>query len=301
MKQAIERTNNLIALSEVACPAIDTRAGRQENARLFLRMGMQALADIVEGAYGEGLAVGEHIQSLLWNRLERGGMDAYTALQPWPEYVQHMSLLPRPVTKFFISDQRIDNLAQAYADVRRATITPSNEFETNARHVMHLNVLSLPYSARVYPELDLSRIAIYNLVHDVVEAYAGDTPSLGITAQEKLAKDEREKQALERILLEFGVSHPKFTRLIIKREHLEDDEANYSKTFDKLDPKFPTIAGKGASLRSNVISITKDRYVETNTKDALAMRMSYGKFYPEVVDDFVELSNRATRCSWPQD
>ena len=82
MKQAIERTDNLIALSEVACPAIDTRAGRQENARLFLRMGMQALADIVEGAYGEGLAAGEYIQSLLWNRLERGGMDAYTALQP---------------------------------------------------------------------------------------------------------------------------------------------------------------------------------------------------------------------------
>jgi HD domain-containing protein len=51
---------------------------------------------------------------------------------------------------------------------------------------------------------------MYALVHDAPEVYAGDTPTLRITAQGRAAKAVREHAALDRLHTEFGDRLPWF-------------------------------------------------------------------------------------------
>lgn len=261
---------------------------------------MQALGSMMQDSYGEGLAAGEYVQSLTVDRLVRGGFHVDHSLTAWPKYRKSIDEL-QPVRQPYlqVTNQQIDRLAQKYSDVSRASMTTSGDYETNARHVMHLNAVSLPYAAEFHPDLDRSRLAIYNLIHDVVEAYSGDTPSLGIDAKTQLDKQQRERVALERIIKELGKTHSKLIALMIKREYLEDDEAAFSKLFDKIGPKLTTISNQGMDLHKGVISMSKQRYDDINTHSAQTMRTSYGKFYPLAVDDFQELSIRSSEAAWP--
>jgi len=78
---------------------------------------------------------------------------------------------------------RLGQLALAFGRVNRITrhedgTTP----ESDTDHTVMLGLIACALAERWYPHLDRGLVAQYALVHDLVEVYAGDTPTLAIDA-----------------------------------------------------------------------------------------------------------------------
>lgn len=120
--------------------------------------------------------------------------------------------------------------------------------ETDTDHTVMVGVVGCAFAARHLPWLDLGLIAQYALVHDLVEVYAGDTPTLRIDDGIRRRKAEIEAAALDRLRRELGLRLPWLTDTIDAYEQKARPEARYVKALDKLLPKITHIANGAAVL-----------------------------------------------------
>ncbi len=117
---------------------------------------------------------------------------------------------------------------------RRGRIPDEKKWRSTAEHTFELSMLAWYVASVQKLPLDMEKVLSYALAHDLIEAYAGDTP---ITDAEAIkTKVAREKEALERIEKEF----PEFADLINTihaYEKREDKESRFVYALDKLvDP-----------------------------------------------------------------
>jgi len=148
----------------------------------------------------------------------------------------------------------LGRMALAFGRIDRITFyedggTP----ESDSDHTVMLGLVACAFAARHLPHLDLGRIAQYALVHDLVEVYAGDTPTLRISADQKAAKREREQDPLERISREFGDRLPWVADTIHRYERQGDRESRYVKALDKLLPKITHLLNGGVTLQQQAM------------------------------------------------
>ena len=261
----IERVNTLLYRSDRIYDSIDEVIDGEPRYRRMLRMGMNMAAISLNKGYTVS---------------EVGGM---------------LIRLPHnaaPITG------PLDALSNQYADVKRATIDRDGERETDARHAIHLMKLAVPYAREYYPRLDTPKVAAYALIHDLVEAYADDVSSLGISVEQKLAKDLAEAQAIETLKEEYGDRWPELVALVENYEALEDPEARFNKTFDKLDPGFTHFYSRGAQLRSRY-NFTRESFLVAI--DETTERMAaYSSEFPLLMDDRDELTRRVADIAYPK-
>ncbi len=169
--------------------------------------------------------------------------------------------------------------------------------ETDTTHTVMLGIMACAYADVYASHLDKGKIAQYALVHDLVEVYAGDTPTLGVTDEVLMkAKDEREAAALARIKFEYISSYPWIAKTIEEYERLDSPEARYVKVFDKVLPKIVHILNKGVTVRSlgHIGTSTKDFHIYQIDK----LRGTYGADQKEAMDllrgicDAVEMARK---------
>lgn len=184
----------------------------------------------------------------------------------------------------------LDTLANQYSDIKRATLDHDDQPESDARHAIHLMRLAVPYALTYYPRLDAGKIASYALIHDLVEAYADDVPSLGMTPEQKLIKDQNEAEALAQMKEDYGEQWPELIELVEKYEELEEPEARFNKTFDKLDPGFTHFHNNGRQLIDHY-NYTKDQFLLA-IEDGNRSIATYGSDFPLVMEDRRELTSR---------
>ena len=192
----------------------------------------------------------------------------------------------------------LDALANAYSDVQRATLDRDNTPESDARHAIHLMQLAAPYAQEYYPSLNPNKIAVYALIHDIIEAYAGDVASLGMNAEQEAQKNLDEAQALVTLEKEYGTEWPQLIELIKAYEDLADAEAQFTKTFDKLDPSFTHLDNKGLALRTR-FGFNAQEFTAAASQTANRMK-PYSADYPKLVDDRAELIKRITRVAFKE-
>lgn len=112
-------------------------------------------------------------------------------------------------------------------------------------------------------DLNVGRIAQYALVHDLVEVYAGDTPTLrALTPEEKWAKKHREQEAQERIVANYAGTLPWVPHVLASYEQQIIREARFVRAVDKLLPKITHLSNGCATLRAEGITYDElvDRY-----------------------------------------
>lgn len=190
----------------------------------------------------------------------------------------------------------LDTLSNNYADVERATLDRDGNFETDSRHAIHLLKLSTAYAREFHPELDINKIAIYALIHDILEAYAGDVPSLGMSPKQEEQKHFAEAQALITLRQEYGIQWPEFVAFVEEYESLADPEARFVKTFDKLDPGFTHFYNNGIQLRS-YYDLNEDTFYRAY--DETTARMSrYAEEYPQLMNVRAELTHRVAEVTF---
>lgn len=263
MNTSPERVDWLIEKSEETYDEIDRLIDGERAYRRTLRMGVNATAHALK----HGISPSEIGASLLH-------LNPESAHYPGP----------------------LDALAHQYADIERATLDREGQPETDARHAIHLMKLAVPYAMKYYPHLDTGKIAAYSLSHDIVEAYAMDTPSLGITPEQKAQKDLIEAQAMHDIRRDYSAQWPEFVEFIEAYEKRADAEARFTKAFDKLDPGFTHIYTKGAQLRARY-HYTRAEFM--NAMDEGTARMQeYASDFPYILEDRNEISIRVANLAY---
>lgn len=146
---------------------------------------------------------------------------------------------------------KIARLALLFGRIERLTLHEDGQRrETDAEHTVMLGLVAAAFASRHLPWLDRGLIVSYTLVHDLVEAYAGDTNTLRMLSDsEKAAKKIREQKAFHIIEIDMGEDGLWIPDMIDKYEALADDEACYVKAMDKLLPKATHIMNYCATIQ----------------------------------------------------
>lgn len=150
----------------------------------------------------------------------------------------------------------LGELALKLGEVNRITfhsdgVTP----ESDTTHTVMLGLIACAFAHRHLPQLDIGLVAQYALVHDLVEAYAGDTPTLRLlTPEQKTEKAKREEAAFGRIAHEFVDDLPWLVFALRDYERSAVPEARYVRTMDKVLPKITHLLNDCAGLHENGIT-----------------------------------------------
>jgi putative hydrolase of HD superfamily len=161
--------------------------------------------------------------------------------------------------------------------------------ESDTDHTVMLGLVGCAFAARFLPELDLGLIAQYALVHDLVEVYAGDTPTLRINDEQKASKRDREHAALVRITEEFAGTLPWIPTMIGSYEWRRAPEARYVKALDKLLPKITHILNDLRTIHDQGMS--RDELAERYEQQVGELQV-YASDFPPLFDLRAELVRR---------
>lgn len=276
------RLSSLIKLSCKIYHAIGQIENNELRSRTLLRLAIQATAQAKDVGQDYEESAGSLYLGILNSHLSKWGI-AIEDYDSWPSYQKILKNQPKYMTSIDCDDA-LDELAQKYSDVERGTITENGRPETNASHVIHLSALALPYASEYYPDLHLPTVALYLLVHDLPEAYAGDTISLGLNQRQLYSKQQRELAAMNKMVDEFSNDYPGLVRSLESYERLENSAAKYVKTFDKIDPSFTHYSNKGLALRGHM-GISSSQEFRSMVQDATDSMAHYSKNFPDLQQD----------------
>ena len=130
------------------------------------------------------------------------------------------------------------DLALRFGRVDRVTRHPDGRrLESDTDHTVMLGLVACAFAER-HPGLglDIGLVAQFALVHDLVEADAGDTDTFGITPDARERKAEREAAALERLRGRLAAT-PWVCATIDAYEAQGAPEARFVRYLDKVLPR----------------------------------------------------------------
>jgi putative hydrolase of HD superfamily len=186
---------------------------------------------------------------------------------------------------------RLAELALAFGRVNRtACAHPDGAPESDTDHTVMLGWLAPSLAALTEPGLDASLVAAYALVHDAVEVFAGDTPTLAITDQGRAEKAARERAAAERWQAELGATLSWLPSMIARYEAQADPEARFTRAADKIAPKLLHALSGGADLTRHGMTCAALRAVLTRQRADIA---GYAGEFAGLLALYDEMAGRA--------
>lgn len=169
-------------------------------------------------------------------------------------------------------------LTHSYQQIQRQILaTGENRNENDAEHGYQLAMIAWYIVTSRTLDLDLNLVIKYALSHDLVEAYAGDTPFFTTDKTLRASKPEREQKALKKIQLNF----PEFRELasyIDDYERKDNKEARFVYALDKIIPVMNIFLDNGKTWQRDKIT-----YAMIRTKDEKV------KVSPEAYEIWLEL------------
>ncbi len=189
----------------------------------------------------------------------------------------------------------LGTLSLAFGRVDRVTCHPDGATpESDTDHTVMLGLVACAFAERFAPELDRGKIAQFALVHDLVEVYAGDTPTARImTDLDHASKEEREAAALLRIRDEFDGQLPWIADTIAAYERLDTPEARFVKVVDKALPKIANILNGGVTFKKQKHDAVSGKAFLVHQCEKLSK--TYGEDQPEAMLLLTELGEKMIR------
>jgi len=134
----------------------------------------------------------------------------------------------------------LGGLALAFGRIDRTACYHPDQVtaESDTDHTVMLAWVAPSLAALLYPgELDTGLVAQFAVVHDAVEVFAGDTPTLRIDVAGRAAKAQRERAAAQRWSDQFATRLPWLPQMISRYERQDEAEARFVRAVDKDMPK----------------------------------------------------------------
>lgn len=191
----------------------------------------------------------------------------------------------------------IGRLVLRFAKINRATFHEDGaRSESDTDHTVMLSVCACALAERLYPELDLGKIAQFAIVHDLVEAYVGDTDSFGISHVDREEKERKEAEALHTLRSEFDQNYPWIGATVSSYEALDTKEARFVKTVDKAMSKITHILNKGTYFKNR--GLDEETMWNNYTMLMKTAEGKYGAEFPEVLSIMESLMEEARKQSY---
>lgn len=152
--------------------------------------------------------------------------------------------------------------------------------ENTAEHSWHVALLAVVLAEFAPDDVDIARVVLLLLVHDIVEIDAGDT---GIYDRDGAAsKAAREQAAADRLygLLPDDVGEP-LRAAWDEYEAGETADARFARVFDRLSPFLLNLSGTGAAWRRWSVTAPQVRQVMAPVSDAAP---ELGAFVSAMID-----------------
>ncbi len=189
----------------------------------------------------------------------------------------------------------LGQLILQFARTNRATYHEDGvTVESDTDHTIMLAVIACACAERFAPTLNRGKVAELALVHDLVEVYAKDTPTLR-PLDKKGAHDKklREEKAFKKIEDNFGTIFPWVHQTIHEYESLASPEARFIKAVDKIMPKITSILNKGATEKK--AGFSESEVLEKMYADQQKNIAEWVSDWPEIVDIYQALAHEALR------
>jgi putative hydrolase of HD superfamily len=147
--------------------------------------------------------------------------------------------------------------------------------ESVAEHSMMLAIIAPVIAERFYPDLDSNLVTRYATIHDVLEAYVGDTPTHSFEDVDFETKTARALEALAKLSGDFSDS-PTFVSLINDYEEQKIPEARFVRVLDKLMPLAQNFNNQGLCLSRRYLSA--DDLLNRRSARNIWLRENYPEF-----------------------
>jgi len=185
-------------------------------------------------------------------------------------------------------------LALRFGEVERLTQHPDGRNETDTTHTVMLALAAVLVAPSM--GLDPGECVIMALVHDLPEAYAGDTPTLvRLTPEQQADKDAAEAAATRRIRREL----PLIGALISKYERQDTPAARMVKVLDKVMPKLTHMLDRCTVARKQ--GMTSDDLQEMQDQQAGHLRERYPERAMIPVHNLFDEMTARCMAAYPED
>ena len=155
---------------------------------------------------------------------------------------------------------------------RQTHLTDHGRNENDAEHAWHMAIMSYLFREYANEDVDISKVMLMCLIHDIVEIDAGDTYAYDDEAIK--SQKEREEKAKQRI---FSIlpddQKEELMSLFEEFEENVSPEARYAHAMDNLQPLILNNSNDGADWKEH--GITADRVYERQSKTRLGSEKLY--------------------------
>ena len=163
---------------------------------------------------------------------------------------------------------------------RKHYIAGTNDHEDVAAHSLSVALMAWYLFHLVEPDLDITKIQQYAIVHDFVEIHAGDTNTFA-TKDERNEKEIRELEAATKITNDFSY-FADMTTTLNAYQAMNDPEARFVWTADKIQALIHGSQDKWRAYYEKPI---------TNDEFTAKMNELYAKSSPELQTVFADVIN----------
>lgn len=158
--------------------------------------------------------------------------------------------------------QRIVDLSDMLArcdEIKRSIKLPHGADESDSHHAFSLAIIAYDTCRHHALDLDMEKVILYALVHDLLEIITGDEATLMMSDDELTAKHEREKQAVKELETQLG-NYPDVLTAFHEYERLDTPEAATVFVLDKACTTWTHFHDHGANLRQ--LGVTNRQGIE---------------------------------------
>ena len=170
---------------------------------------------------------------------------------------------------------------------RQTHLSNHGRNENDAEHAWHMAVMAYLLKEHSNQEIDISKVMIMCLIHDIVEIDAGDT--YAYDSEGKKTQKQREEKAKERI---FSIlpddQKNELSGLFDEFEANETAEAKFVHSMDNLQPLMLNNSNGGGDWREH--NVTFEKVMERQSKTAEGSKV-LSEYTNEILDKHKKLGN----------
>ena len=164
--------------------------------------------------------------------------------------------------------------------LRQTHLSGHGRRENDAEHSWHMAVMAYLLKEHANEQVDISRVMLMCLIHDIVEIDAGDTYAYDTDSQK--SQKEREDRAKERIFSLLPEDQKaELVSLFDEFEANETPEAKFAHAMDNLQPLMLNDSNGGADWRDH--GVAAEQVYKRHSKTKLGSEKLY-----EITDDILQ-------------
>lgn len=221
------------------------------------------------------LNTGSEYNNTLGALRECGSVERWVAFDK-PEHSRIREYLAKLAQRAIATSELFDQFAR----VDRIPRLSNGDRENDVEHSFLLATIATNLAKELRPDLDVDRIRLFSLVHDMLEIKTGDVATFSTSPEEQAEKERREKKALDELLTKLP---PLEAEALREYEKQDTPEARWTRYVDKMLATLVDITGQGVRVVEEDFGVTSlEKLCDEHGRLATKYHNMFGNEFPEL-------------------